>query len=144
MQDVLKIKVIDAEKFLKENFDFIKHSSLEGCPSALIWLPEESEIWKTYGSRMKCQWKLCLGKRKKWSLAEAVLRHLDQVKSAVFSPDGRHIISASDDYTVRIWNTATGNCQAELKGHSSSVNSAAFSPDGRHIVSASSDSTARI
>ena len=110
-QDLLEMKVIDAEKFLKENFDFIKHTSLEGCPSALVWLPEESEIWKTYGSRMECPWKLCLGKRKKWSLAEAVLRHSNFVYSAVFSPDGRHIVSASYDHTAKIWNTATGDCK---------------------------------
>ena len=48
-------------------------------------------------------------------------------------------MSASYDYSARIWNTATGDCQAELKGHSGSVNSAIFSSDGKHIVSASSD-----
>ena len=68
----------------------------------------------------------------------------DLVNSAVFSPDGRHIVSASHDQTARIWKTATGDCQAELKGHSERVNSAVFSPDGRHIVSASHDQTARI
>ena len=53
-------------------------------------------------------------------------------------------MSASHDGTARIWNTATGDCQAELKGHSKWVNSTVFSPDGRHIVSASDDHTARI
>ena len=70
--------------------------------------------------------------------------HSNQVNSAVFSPDGRHIVSASWDYTARIWNTATGDCQAKLKGHSNVVISAVFSPDGRHIVSVSSDHTTRI
>ncbi|KAF8799476.1 WD40 repeat-like protein [Phlegmacium glaucopus] len=55
-----------------------------------------------------------------------------------------HILSASDDCTARIWNTATGECEAELKGHSSKVYSALFSSDGMHIVSASDDHTARI
>ena len=63
--------------------------------------------------------------------------HSDWIKSTVFSPDGKHIVSASYDHTARIWNTATGDCQAELKGHSDKVNSAVFSPDGKHIVSAS-------
>ena len=129
--------VIDAERFLKENFDFIKSNSLEGCPSALAWLPEESEIWKTYGRRMECPWKLCLGRRKAWNLAEAVLRHSEQVNSAIFTPDGRYIVSASNDHTARIWNVVIGDCQAVLKGHSNMVNSTVFSPDGRHIVSAS-------
>ena len=71
-------------------------------------------------------------------------RHLKRVNSASFSPDGMHIVSASDDGTACIWNMATGVCEVDLKGHSSWVNSAIFSPDGRHIVSASNDHTARI
>ncbi|KAF8812172.1 WD40 repeat-like protein, partial [Phlegmacium glaucopus] len=70
--------------------------------------------------------------------------HSKFVCSAVFSPDDMHIVSASFDNTARIWNTATGECEAELKGHSALVNSAIFSPDGMHIVSASHDNTARI
>ena len=136
--------VIDAEWFLKESFDFIKNNSLEGCPSALAWLPEKSDIWKRYGSRMECPWRLCVGRKEEWSMTEAVLRHSDCVNSAVFSPDSRHIVSASGDHTARIWNTATGECEAKLKGHSGQVFSAVFSPDGRHIVSASDDHTARI
>ena len=55
-----------------------------------------------------------------------------------------HIVSVSYDNTARIWNTVTGECEAELKGHSSIVRSAVFSPDGMHIVSASDDHTAQI
>ncbi|KAF8811648.1 WD40 repeat-like protein [Phlegmacium glaucopus] len=55
-----------------------------------------------------------------------------------------HIVSASDDHTAQIWNTVTGECEAELKGHSDWVNSAVFSPDGMHIVSTSYDHTAQI
>ena len=54
-----------------------------------------------------------------------------------------HIVSASYDHTARIWNTVTGECEAELN-HMDWVNSAVFSPDGMHIVSASSDCTAQI
>jgi len=55
-----------------------------------------------------------------------------------------HIVSASWDKTACIWNTATGECEAELKGHSANVHSAAFSPDGLHIMSASWDRTAHV
>ncbi|KAF8813486.1 WD40 repeat-like protein [Phlegmacium glaucopus] len=55
-----------------------------------------------------------------------------------------HIVSASDDCTARIWGIATGECEAELKGHSLRLMSAVFSPDGMHVVSASDDCTARI
>ena len=70
-----------------------------------------------------------MGRRKAWSLCEAVLRHSDLVNSAVFSPDGMQIASAAVDHTVMIWNPTTGECEAELKGHSSDVISAVFSPN---------------
>ena len=55
-----------------------------------------------------------------------------------------HIVSASSDKTVWIWNIATEECKAELKGHTDKVVSAVFSPDDKHIVSVSSDKTAWI
>ena len=46
--------------------------------------------------------------------------------------------------TVRVWNSATGECELTLKGHSNTATSACFSPDGAKIVSASGDSTVRV
>ena len=31
-------------------------------------------------------------------------------------PDGRRIVSASDDKTLKVWDVATGECVATLKG----------------------------
>ena len=65
--------------------------------------------------------------------------------SAAFSPDGKRIVTASQDKTARIWDAATGKPIGEpLKGHEDAVMSAAFSPDGKRIVTASQDKTARI
>ena len=69
------------------------------------------------------------------------LNHTSWVNSAIFSPDGMHIVSASCDSTAQIWNTITGECEAELN-HTDQVNSVVFSPDGIHIVSTSYDYTA--
>ena len=69
--------------------------------------------------------------------------HTRGVTSAVFSPDGDRIRTASQDYTARLWG-ADGQLLATLEGHTLPVSSAVFSPDGRRIVTASSDGTARL
>ena len=36
-------------------------------------------------------------------------------------PDGRRVVSASDDKTLKVWDVATGKCVATLEGHSDYV-----------------------
>src|SRR6266852_1961258 len=68
----------------------------------------------------------------------------DAVLSAVFSPDGKRIVTASWDKTARVWDAASGRGLMTLQGHTETVHSAAFSPDGKRIVTASWDKTARV
>jgi WD40 repeat protein len=66
------------------------------------------------------------------------------VLSVAFSPDGTGIVSGSIDKTLRVWDSATGECTATLEGHTDWVMSVAFSPDGTGIVSGSGDKTVRV
>ena len=61
-----------------------------------------------------------------------------------FSPDGRRIVSGSEDQTLKVWDAETGQETLTLKGHTGSVYSVAFSPDGRRIVSGSQDGTLKV
>ena len=36
-------------------------------------------------------------------------------------PDGRRVVSGSEDKTLKVWDVATGECVATLKGHSMAV-----------------------
>ena len=36
-------------------------------------------------------------------------------------PDGRRVVSGSEDKTLKVWDVATGECVATLEGHSESV-----------------------
>jgi WD40 repeat protein len=74
----------------------------------------------------------------------ALAGHTSLVNTAVFSPDGSRVVTASWDDTARVWDAATGVSIAILSGHRGWVNSAAFSPDGGRIVTASWDKSARI
>ena len=65
-------------------------------------------------------------------------------QSVRFSPDGKTIASASDDETVRLWNTTTGQHLKTITGHTDIVERVCFSPDGKTIASASWDKTVRL
>ncbi|WP_242055831.1 WD40 repeat domain-containing protein [Nostoc flagelliforme] len=72
-----------------------------------------------------------------------LIGHKSSVNSASFSPDGKRIVTASDDNTAKVWET-TGKLIVELTRRTGSVRSASFSPDGERIVTASGDKIARI
>jgi WD40 repeat protein len=64
--------------------------------------------------------------------------------SVAFSPDGKEVLTGSQDNTAILWEAQTGRRVRTLEGHSYWVLSVAFSPDGRQVLTGSQDRTARL
>ena len=59
--------------------------------------------------------------------------HSAWVQDAVFSPDGKHVLTGDSDGTTVLWDTESGRLLREY-GTTHGVNAVAFSPDGKLIV----------
>ncbi len=75
-----------------------------------------------------------------WDLVNQTQRqllrgHQGVVNSVQCAPDGRHVVSASDDQTLIVWHLESGQAQHTLHGHGQFVLRAIFSADGQHIIS---------
>jgi WD40 repeat protein len=74
------------------------------------WAPHHLRIWRQDDSNVGCGDWMAVGK--------PLEGHTDWVSSVAYSPDGRHIISGSDDKTIRMWDAETGLAVGKpLEGH---------------------------
>jgi RNA polymerase sigma factor (sigma-70 family) len=65
--------------------------------------------------------------------------HDGGITALAFTPDGRVILSGSDDGTLRVWDAETGRGVRELPGHPGGVTGVAVTPDGRAVLSGGFD-----
>ena len=76
------------------------------------------------------------------AIARATHDHL--VNACDFSHDGRWLVSASSDYTARVWSLPDLRLSAVLTGHDDDVDMARFSPDDSRIATCALDRMVRI
>ena len=70
--------------------------------------------------------------------------HTAAVRDLQFSPDGRLVMSAGHDNTIRLWNARTAKTVKVLRGHAGRVRACRFSSDGQWVLSGSHDGQAKI
>src|SRR5262249_47188956 len=80
-------------------------------------------------------------------VAQVLKGHAETVYAVAYTPDGKQVITASFDKTLKLWDAATGKeikTFAGPQGHQNLILCVALSPDGQLIASGSSDNQAKI
>jgi len=72
------------------------------------------------------------------------LQQTDVIHALAASPDGRHLVTASKDRSVDVWNLASGKLEHSLEGHEHVVLSMAYAPDQSRLFTASADGRVHI
>jgi WD40 repeat protein/serine/threonine protein kinase len=83
--------------------------------------------------------------------------HTAPIRAVQFSPNGKMVLSAGNDNTIKLWSfageageentdakAAAGHLVKTLRGHASWVRSAVFSPDGHSVLSGGHDAEAKL
>jgi WD40 repeat protein len=69
--------------------------------------------------------------------------HSAALTAAAFSADGRRVVTASTDNSLRLWDAASGKELSAIHRHAEAVNAVVFGPGDKALLSASDDGTVR-
>ncbi|MCI0464761.1 MAG: hypothetical protein L0Z62_48170 [Gemmataceae bacterium] len=89
-------------------------------------------------------WNIASGKLVRRLAREGHWEPEDRVAALAFTPEGRSVVGACTDGTVRLWEAVTGRQQVAYWTHGRRVSTVAVSADGRFVVSGGDDLLVRV
>ena len=70
--------------------------------------------------------------------------HEERIKAILFIPNGKSLLSGSEDRTIKIVDTSSLQVLNSFPGHSDRIHALALSPDGKKFASGGNDETIRL
>lgn len=113
--------------------------STKTFPEGLVISPDSRLIAAGDNAGLVRIWELATGRR----IGAHPEAHESYVNLIACSSDGKTVVTASGDHTVRVWDPITGRQEHRLE-HDSEVRALAVSPDGQYAVSSGWDNTVRV
>ncbi|MBI5218270.1 MAG: caspase family protein [Bacteroidia bacterium] len=80
----------------------------------------------------------------KYRLLASLQGHAKTVNSIAYSPDGKSIVSGSNDNTVRIWDASSGQLLNTINADQKDITSVCFSADGKYVASGGTNGTVKL
>lgn len=114
-----------------------------GAVNDLKFSPK-GDVLAVAGGQPSAKGDLRLYQTSDWKLLGVLRGHDDVVFSIAFNADGKRLVSASFDHSVRLWDVPTLASIKDYHHHSDFVYAVALSPDGKQFASASKDRTVQL
>ncbi|MCA2733579.1 MAG: hypothetical protein IM470_06640 [Microcystis sp. M158S2] len=109
---------------------------------------EDAKEWQDKFLKLKAEnrWNIMANLHQAASMLKEKNRfqgHQYNVTSVAFAPDGKSLLTGSDDKTAKLW-SIDGKLLQTFQGHQDHVTSVAFAPDGKSLLTGSWDKTAKL
>ncbi|KAK6352041.1 hypothetical protein TWF718_005190 [Orbilia javanica] len=129
----------DAKRFLLQNWQIIDKAPLQAYSSAIIFSPETSIIRNLFWDHIP-EWidtdELPTPPKFWGAELQKLEGHRNIIHKLIFSPSNKYLASASRDFTIRIWDVATGQEVRIFEGQDG-IEAIGFCSEGEELASVS-------